>query len=444
MKFGHGSNGMATAAGMFGGAGDGEAPGRAPGRVIVIGGGVVGLACALRLRLAGQDCLVVDPMRDGEAASWGNAGHIAIEQVAPLASWPTVRSFPRRWFGRGGPVDVPRPWAVAPWLWRFLRACAPPRHAAGQAALRGLLGDAVPAWRQLLREIGRPELLREDGHCVVWESADAERRGRAAWLGVDIGGARVDAMDADALAAVQARLSVLLRAGLRFAGSAQVMDTAMLMRALRQALLEAGGQWLRAEAVGLRHVDGRAQVLLDGGRVLDAQMSNGDRLVVAAGPGSRRLMADLGEHAPLIEERGYHLQWRDHDWPDLPPVVFEDRSVILTRFDGGLRLAGFVEFVPPGVPPDMRKWQRLCAHAIELGLPVRGEPEAWCGARPTLPDYLPAIGRSRTTRNVCYAFGHQHLGLTLAATTADRVLALLANPGEAPDASPFDLQRFSS
>ena len=425
---------MTAVAGEQGGTGA-----RAPsGRVVVIGGGVVGLACALRLRLAGLDCLVIDPMRDGEAASWGNAGHIAIEQVAPLASWSTVRSLPRRWFGRGGPVDVPRPWAIAPWLWRFLHACSPARHAAGQQALRGLLAEAVPAWRQLLQDIGRPELLREAGHCVVWETADGERRGRAAWLDGEIGEARAAPLSEKALAMLQSRLDPPLRAGLHFEGSGQVADTGQLMRALRGALLDRGGQWLRANVAGLAHADGDAAIVLDDGRRIDA-----DRILIAAGPGSKRLMADLDEHAPLIEERGYHLQWRDHDWPDRPPVVFEDRSVILTRFEGGLRLAGFVEFVPPGMPPDVRKWQRLRAHAVALGLPVRGEPEAWCGARPTLPDYLPAIGRSRTAGNVCYAFGHQHLGLTLAAVTADRILALLADPEAASALSPFDLQRFA-
>lgn len=415
------------------GAGDGDSR-----RVVVIGGGVVGLACALRMRLAGQDCLVIDPMREGEAASWGNAGHIAIEQVSPLASWSTVRSLPRRWFGRGGPVDVPRPWAVMPWLWRFLRACEAGRHAAGQAALRGLLDDAVPAWRQLLHEIGQSALLREEGHVVIWETADAERRGRAAWEEGDIGDARVESLDEETISVLQRQLDVPLRTGLRFAGSAQIADTAGLMRALRNAFVDAGGRCLRAEVASLERDGDLARIRLDDGRQVDAEL-----LVVAAGPGSRRLMADLGEHAPLIEERGYHLQWRDHDWPDLPPVVFEDRSVILTRFDGGLRLAGYVEFVPPGLPPDARKWQRLRAHAAALGLPVRGEPDAWCGARPTLPDYLPAIGRSRSARNVCYAFGHQHLGLTLAATTAARVLALLADPAVRSSASPFDLKRFS-
>jgi glycine/D-amino acid oxidase-like deaminating enzyme len=335
-------------------------------------------------------------------------------------------------------VDVSCPWAIASWLWRFLRACSPARHAAGQQALRSLLADAVPAWRRLLQEIGRPGLLREAGHCVVWETVDGERRGRAAWVGGDIGEARVVPLTDKALAMLQVQLDPPLRAGLHFEGSGQVADTGQLMRALREALLDRGGQWLRANVAGLAHAHGHAAIVLDDGRRIEA-----DRILIAAGPGSRALMADLDEHAPLVEERGYHLQWRDHDWPDRPPVVFEDRSVILTRFEGGLRLAGFVEFVPPGMPPDVRKWQRLRAHAVELGLPVRGEPEAWCGARPTLPDYLPAIGRSRTAGNVCYAFGHQHLGLTLAAATADRVLALLADPEDAAAVAPFGLQRFA-
>ncbi|MFZ2237879.1 MAG: FAD-dependent oxidoreductase, partial [Dokdonella sp.] len=73
---------------------------------------------------------------------------------------------------------------------------------------------------------------------------------------------------------------------------------------------------------------------------------------------------------------------------------------------------------------------------------VRGEPTRWFGARPTLPDYLPAIGRCRAVDNVLYAFGHQHLGLTLAAITGELIAQLAA--GEATDVAlaPFDLARF--
>jgi D-amino-acid dehydrogenase len=59
-----------------------------------------------------------------------------------------------------------------------------------------------------------------------------------------------------------------------------------------------------------------------------------------------------------------------------------------------------------------------------------------------LPDYLPAIGASRRAGNLYYAFGHQHLGLTLAATTGELVAALMAGAEPKVDLAPFDLGRF--
>src|SRR3546814_13555454 len=108
----------------------------------------------------------------------------------------------------------------------------------------------------------------------------------------------------------------------------------------------------------------------------------------------------------------------------MPPVVFEDRSMIVTRFRSGLRAAGFVEFGRAESPSDARKWARLRAHVQALGLPFRLPGEPWMGARPTLPDYLPAIGRARHAGNLFHAFGHQHLGLPLATITGAAVAAV--------------------
>jgi D-amino-acid dehydrogenase len=134
----------------------------------------------------------------------------------------------------------------------------------------------------------------------------------------------------------------------------------------------------------------------------------------------------------------------DHRWPDLPPVVFEDRSMIVTRFESGLRAASFVEFSSPDAPPDRRKWQRLRQHIEALGLPCNEPAREWMGARPTLPDYLPAIGRLPDAPNILYAFGHQHLGLTLAAITGELVAQLATQSPTAVSLSAFDIQRFRS
>lgn len=421
-----------------------EAPRAAGGdrtrrRVLVVGGGVVGLCCALRLARAGQDVTVIDgPAPNGRPpASWGNAGHIAVEQVSPLASFSTLKTLPRRWYGLGGALDVRDLGTVLPWAWKFLTACRPAVFARGRTALTNLLADAIPAWEDLLDAIGEGALLRLDGHLVVWESTGSARRGRRGW-GAESGFATLG----DLTAADRALLSGLrpLADGLRFAGTGQVSDPGLLLDRLAAALVAAGG---RREASRVARLDldgGAAQVVLADGRRL-----GGDAVLISAGIGSAALMAGVGERPPLIAERGYHVQWADHDWPeDAPPVVFEDRSMIVTRFDGGLRAASFVEFAREDSLADPGKWDRLRHHVHELGLPVRGPGVEWTGARPTLPDYLPAIGRATTPNNLYYAFGHQHLGLTLAGVTARLVEDLLLRPAPETDraVAPFSLTRF--
>ena len=168
-------------------------------------------------------------------------------------------------------------------------------------------------------------------------------------------------------------------------------------------------------------VDGStAAAMLEGGELLRAGI-----VVVAAGVASAALLQPLGYRVPIIAERGYHIQSANAAWPaGLPPIVFEERSMIVTPLRSGLRAASFVEFGRAQSPADPRKWARLKRHVVELGLPFQEPYSEWFGARPTLPDYLPALGRSRRADNLLYAFGHQHLGLTLAAITGELIAAL--------------------
>ena len=118
--------------------------------------------------------------------------------------------------------------------------------------------------------------------------------------------------------------------------------------------------------------------------------------------------------------------------------------MIVTRYAGCVQAASFVEFADIDTPPDSAKWERLATHVAALGLPMRPPFTRWMGARPTLPDYLPAIGRSTRAANLLYAFGHQHLGLTLAAITGESVAALAEGRAGAIDLAPFGLHRFEA
>ncbi|TCP30744.1 FAD-binding oxidoreductase [Sphingomonas sp. BK235] len=404
-------------------------------RILIVGGGVVGRTLALALAQRGTRVTLLDRQAALPAASWGNAGHIATEQVEPIASPATLRSVPRRLFWRGGPLSLPPAQAHVwlPFALRLALASRPARFRHGRAALAGLLAAALPAWQRLAQALGDPALVRADGHLVAWESAASAARGRAAWEAADTGTARVDAVDAATLARARA-LAPAIADAIRFIGSAQVSDLDRLAAALDAALA----------AAGVTRATGAATLARDGER-MRVPGHDVDLIVVAAGIGSRALLAAAGERAPLIAERGYHIRAAAPDWPaDLPPLVFEDRSIIATRYADRVQLAGFVEFARADAAPDPRKWQRLEAHAAALGLPLRPPFERWVGARPTLPDYLPAIGRSTRAANMFYAFGHQHLGLTLAPVTAELLADAITGAAPAIDLSPFDLRRFGT
>ena len=411
-----------------------------PPTTLVIGGGLIGLATACSLARDGRSICLIDPDIAPRGASWGNAGHIATEQVAPLASMATIRSFPHRLYWRGGALSLPIG-SMPHWLpfsLRLMNAARPARFEQSKALLKGLLAEAMPAWERLTRDTDTAHLLRPSGHYIIWESEHSAAKGRDAWLGADCGTARMRAVRPDELRRLSSLTKPPIAGALFCEGSGQIADLGALADRLRTALLRLGGT-IRQGRVNVLDIDqGKARARLNDGTPIDA-----DTIIVAAGARSGDLLRPTGHSVPMIDERGYHIESPvDSDcWPeDMPPVVFEDRSMIVTRFLTGLRAASFVEFSRPGAAPDQSKWGRLHRHVRDIGLPIGEDARPWYGSRPTLPDYLPAIGRSDRAHNLFYAFGHQHLGLTLAAVTGEMMSMLLK---DAPPPSALSLARFA-
>jgi D-amino-acid dehydrogenase len=391
------------------------------------------MTCALRLAQSGHRVTLLEARPEHRAPSWGNAGHIAIEQVSPLASFETLRSIRRRLFSAGGPVALP-PSMIgdwAPFALRMLAASTPSRFARGERALAELMAHAAGAWRRLADDLGELSLVRFDGHFVAWEDARTSTEGQEHWARANIGAASIRDPTKQELDQLRTRSPNIVDA-IRFLGSGQVADLDELAASLRRGL----------DAAGVEIQISSAQLEILSGGTVQVPGTPSDLVLVAAGIGSARLMRAAGHRVPLIAERGYHIRSRDFDWPEhLPPLVFEDRSLIVTRYRDSLQAASFVEFGSADAPPDERKWERLEQHVAELGLPMRPPFERWMGARPTLPDYLPAIGRSERAANLFYAFGHQHLGLTLAPITAELIRSQINGISTPVDLAPFTLQR---
>ena len=405
--------------------------------ILVIGGGLVGVSCALRLQAAGVQTTLIDPGDKRRGASYGNAGHIGSEQVSPWAAWTNVLNAPRSSFGIGGPLDFR--WSDvalwSPWAMQFLAACDPARFARGREALTALLADSLPAWHRIAELAGAPGMVIPHGHVTAWMTQAGADRGLTAMAKAKWGGASYREMTSAELARYGGVLNRPPAAAVLFSGTGQVSDPQGARDAILTSFVERGGEIVAGAAA---RVEASARVTL-----ADGSVRNADAVLVSAGPWSRRLMEQLGARAPLIGERGYHLQSAETNWPrDLPTTVFEENFIAVSRFDSGLRATSFVEFGSPDAPGDERKWTRLRQRIGELGIQFSATPDRWVGSRPSLPDFVPAIGRLERAPKVLYAFGHAHLGLTEAPITAEIIAAIATEKTLPVDVAAFRVERF--
>ena len=135
--------------------------------------------------------------------------------------------------------------------------------------------------------------------------------------------------------------------------------------------------------------------------------------------------------------------------------MFEDNNNLLTRSVGwaktgfymtpmeeGIRAAGTVEIAGLKKPMN-NKMLTMIEETARSILPQLGKVKSqWMGFRSTLPDSLPVIGESQKCKNVYYAFGHQHLGLSLAAVTGKVIQSLVENINTNINIKPLNPYRF--
>jgi D-amino-acid dehydrogenase len=144
----------------------------------------------------------------------------------------------------------------------------------------------------------------------------------------------------------------------------------------------------------------------------------------------------------LEAERGYHIELPGHAAFVDAPLIYAEEKIAVTPLTGRLRASSYLELAGLEAPVDPRKPARLRARLRSLGYDCESAGPSWMGPRPTLPDYLPGIGRVPNGPRVFYAIGHQHLGLTLAAVTAELLADLVAERRSRFDTAAFDLRRF--
>lgn len=282
-------------------------------------------------------------------------------------------------------------------------------------------------------------LIRRRGQLLVWRSA---RPGRAETVGHrlrELHGVEMEWLTLPDIADLEPELAPIFTRGLLMKRHGHLVDPLETVQTLARHFHAAGGTFLKALATDIAVSADRSVTLrLDGGQAVHA-----DRLVVAAGAWSARLVARLGVKIPLETERGYHASFPGLDGYCARPIMDVDNSTIVTPMARGLRIAGTVEIAGVDAPPDYSRAKALLPHLRSMfSNPPTGQPSYWMGCRPSLPDSIPVIDRIEGVPNVILAFGHGHLGMTGAPATAMIVRDLALDRTPNMDISAFSAARF--
>lgn len=405
--------------------------------IAILGAGVIGLAVAERLLSAGHAVVLVDPGKPGMGASHGNAGTIADYAVLPVGTPDVLKALPSLLFDRNSPLAIRRAAlpALMPWLARFALQSLPGPARRNAAAIAGLLSGAGDLWRNLAARIGAGELLVPRGCLYVYDSAAGFRAAAADMAFRRTLGVTVELLKPHELRQLEPGLPEVEGGAAFFPQAIFLSDPgAMMGRLAAHVTARAEHVVARAERIE-RLVDG---VVVHGpGLHLHAR-----RVVVAAGAHSRALAASAGDRLPLDTERGYHVEW-DMAVPRLTrPACHTGRGFYLCPMTGRLRAAGTVELGGLTAPSSPHRIARLVEGARAF-YPDLGAPDReWMGFRPSMPDSLPVIGPSRAGAEVIHAFGHGHIGVTLAPVTAGIVADLVAGRPPARDLAVVSPGRF--
>ena len=408
--------------------------------VVVVGGGIIGIAVASALVDRGRAVTIVDRTGICEETSAGNAAALAFSDILPLAQKGMIGQVPRWLADPLGPLSISPAYLphLMPWLWKFWRAGRPGNYQASVAAQAAMMQLAEREWMALMQRSGTRPLLREDGCLELYESEAEWQASFKGWAERQEYGIEFRHVRGGDLAALQPGLSDRFVAGTFVPGWKTVANPQRLGKAIWRHAEAGGARFLQGDVKALGLEDGQPHLRLVDGRSLRAVT-----LVIAAGAWSHRLARHFGDRIPLETERGYNTTLPVGAFDLKRQLVFSRHGFVVTPLEDGIRVGGAVEFAGLERAPNYARSKAMLEKAQHFmpGLDASGGRE-WMGFRPSLPDTLPVIGTSPGAPNVLYAFGHGHLGLTQSAATGRLIADLVSGQAPAIDLSPFRPDRF--
>ena len=406
--------------------------------VIVIGSGITGVSCAEELRRSGANVTLIDRVKAGDPTqtSFGNAGILAREGIMPIANPSMLKMIPQILLSPNSPVYLKWSYLAkfSPWALQFIMNGTRPKALPIILALNELIYDTVENHIQLSKNTGAARFIEKGDMTLLFRnrkqfSSDKFANQTRRNLGITW-----EELTRDKLLDRDPHISKLYQFGLAYKNHGWITNPAAYVSSLAKHFQKNGGKILIGEVSKIKGNN----VELKGGIILKAE-----NIVLATGAWSKNLASQLGHNIPLQAERGYHLSLKNAS--HMPPNTYliTDKKFGLTPMDGFLRCAGQSEFAPLEMPPNPKAIKNLRKFLFRLYPKLEYETETiWQGTRPTLPDSLPVIGRSSKNTSVIFAFGGQHLGLTMGPKIGKMVRDIIFERQSNVNMTPYSSDRF--
>jgi D-amino-acid dehydrogenase len=411
-------------------------------RVVIVGGGVIGTACAHYLSEAGIPVTLLDRGTIGHACSRGNCGMVCPSHVLPLAGPGMIGKTLKTLIQKDSPLKVkfrfdPTLWG---WLFRFARQCNHRDMMAAGTAIQALLNSARQLYNDLFRNPRLDAEWEERGILFVFQTAQEFEHYR------HVDHLLREQFDMGAVPYAGAKLNELepaLKSGL--AGGWHYELDAHLRP---DKLMNSWQLWLQERGVEIREKCDFLGFERQNGIVRGVRTNQGslecDQVIIATGAWTPQLNQHLGCSIPIQPGKGYSITMpRPGNCPKIP-LIFEEHRVAVTPMQSGYRIGSTMEFAGFDETLNRDRLRLLtngASHYLQepVTAPVLDE---WWGWRPMVFDGKPIIGHTPGLSNVLIAAGHGMLGLSMAPSTGKLVAELLTGNTPHVDPYPYRVGRF--
>jgi D-amino-acid dehydrogenase len=409
--------------------------------VVVVGGGAIGVCCAEALARAGRTVLLIERERLCAGSSWGNSGLLTTSASAPEAAPGVIRQATRWMLDRDGPFRLrprldPR---LLGWVRHFRAQCTASAAAAATAYLRDRVRENIRLVAQQAERSSIDFAFRRNGVLVLCETERGFTEGATTAKALGELGIPSEVIDPPGVRRLEPRVTSSVLGGILYPEDAHIDPAAYV-----DAVAELGRRH------GVRIQEGAPVVRLHGSHRVEAVETTTSVLrpqlvVVANGAWASDLLEPLGERLLVEAGKGFSLSY-DVGVPiyDRPLRLHEVRTVV-SSMATKVRVTSKLDLVGLDTRVRERRIRVGAARAQRYVSLPDGLDHAtpWAGLRPLAPDGLPYIGRVSMATNAIVATGHGHLGISLAAVTADAVARLAVGDEPSFDLHPVRPDRFA-